>query len=498
MNLQLLVWALTIDFEITPGPPHIKPLAIQNMWNGSFRYGDPEKPIEQEFGVKEFTPIEGCAISRFRIQHTGHGMDQPKGCSEFCSRWRAIQFDGEEVHYRDLWKNCGDNPLYPQGGTWIFDRGLWCPGDLQQPDIVDVNTTAGKHQFTMTMEPYTASDKNQPQERVNSCLIQYSAPVNKHDVELVDIITPNDRPLYRRSNPRCYDAKIKIRNLGSENLKSLTIVYSTEGFKPQVYKWKGDLPYYASEEIILPGIIKHSKGPNRFTVTCNKPNGRKDAWEGDNTLTSSFTPPKSLPQDLVVKYRTNFMPQDNDINLVNFAGDTLFQKLGASLAPDSIYTDTLHLPIGAYEMALTDTAGNGLEFWFMKKQGTGYLRLFDMEGHMVHCFENDCGDGELLAFNAVSEFKADTENPLYDFIIYPRWVKDVFALEVYTERTEDMEVVIMTNGVPVERHQYVKAKSGFYNIDISHLKDQRYIVEIYMNGVRRYKARISKSQRDYY
>jgi len=25
-------------------------------------------------------------------------------------------------------EECADNPLYPQGGTWIYDRAGWCPG----------------------------------------------------------------------------------------------------------------------------------------------------------------------------------------------------------------------------------------------------------------------------------------------------------------------------------------------------------------------------------
>ncbi|MCK5821319.1 MAG: hypothetical protein KAH17_05520, partial [Bacteroidales bacterium] len=134
-------WALTIDFEFTLGPPHIHPLKINNLWVGSYNYGNPEKPTEKELTPITYTPLKESVINRLRIQHTGHGMDKPKGCSEFCSRWRRVLFNGEIAQDKDLWKSCGDNPLYPQGGTWIFDRALWCPGDLQIPDIIDVPLT---------------------------------------------------------------------------------------------------------------------------------------------------------------------------------------------------------------------------------------------------------------------------------------------------------------------------------------------------------------------
>ena len=170
---QTVGWALTIDFEITYGPEHIIPLSIQPMWRDSYDYGNTEKPIAEALTPITYTVAEGSSINRLRIQHTGHGMDRPKGCSEFCSRWRQVKFDGIVMQDKDLWKKCGDNPLYPQGGTWIFDRALWCPGDLQQPDIVDVKPTKKTHSFSIEMEPYIATENIQAKEDISSCLIQY-------------------------------------------------------------------------------------------------------------------------------------------------------------------------------------------------------------------------------------------------------------------------------------------------------------------------------------
>lgn len=34
----------------------------------------------------------------------------------------------------------------------------WCPGDLQQPDVIDLFTKPGRHTAVLRMEPYTAAD----------------------------------------------------------------------------------------------------------------------------------------------------------------------------------------------------------------------------------------------------------------------------------------------------------------------------------------------------
>lgn len=491
---QSVGWALTIDFEITEGPEHITPLSIQPMWMGSYDYGNPDNPIEKTLTPITFNKNEKAALSRFRIQHTGHGFDRPKHCSEFCSRWRMIKFKGDVVQNKDLWKNCGDNPLYPQGGTWIFDRALWCPGDLQQPDIVDVWPTSVENNFEIVMEPYVATANIQAKEDIASCLIQYSAPLNKNDVEIVSVIAPNNDPFFNRSNPNCFNAKIKIRNLGRDNLKSLTIKYGTEGMEMKTYKWKGNLPYFASEEIILPGKIDVAGEENIFVVDCSKPNGKKDAWRGDNVLKTTFDAPKQLPEEFIVQYKTNSTPEENNVFILNEKGDTVFHKKAGTLQAETVYNDTLELQAASYEMYLTDSTGNGLEFWFMKQQGHGYIRLFDMNGSLLHKFQSDCGDGEMLAFTTSPDFEKDSCDVLYDFVVYPKVISDKFSLDFYSEKEVEMEVILMQLGIPVEKYMYPKTKGGKYNYDISHLKDGRYIVEIRVDGIEKYKARVNKSK----
>lgn len=484
-------WALTIDFEITPGPPHIHPLSIKPMWKGAFNYGNPDKPIEEELKPIVYTPSPDTKLSRLRILHTGHGMDQPKGCSEFCSRWRRILLNGEVIQDKDLWKTCGDNPLYPQGGTWIFDRALWCPGDLQNPDVIDVHPISGENTFEILMEPYVATENIQAQEFISSVIIEYSAPLHTHDVAVEAILEPNNRPLYNRTNPRCFDARVRIRNLGSEDLTSLTIEYGTVGFPTRKVKWTGLLPYYAAEELILPGAIDFAEGENTFSVQLKKPNGKKDAWNGDNQMHAKFDSPKVLPENIIIQYRTNRKPEENEV-FINGSADRVFHKGGGETLAETVYLDTLNLPQGLYEMYLTDSGGQGLEFWYMRDQGFGYLRISDLDGNLLHLFTPDCGNGEMLAFRTDPGFRISPEERLYDFSLYPKMVSDAFELEVYTGHEIELEIVLTHEGVAVEKHHYPKTPGGVFTFNIEHLPENRYIAEVYIDGELKYKSRCQK------
>jgi len=270
-----LGWDLTIHFKIDFGPPIAKFISFEKLWEGSFPYGDPKNDIEKSLAAKEISKAEGSAFGRLRIQHTGHGMDRPNGCSEFCSRWREVIFDDKVIDHRDIWKECGDNPLYPQGGTWIFDRGYWCPGDLQVPDIIDIPLTKSIHSIDLNMKPFTANNIKQPREVITAYFFQYSEPKHSNDAAIEEIIVPNKADNYNRSNPAGFNPQIKIRNLGKENLKALTISYKTAGFKEMTRKWKGDLPFYESAVITLPGEIHAKAGLNTFQRGCQNPTAKK-------------------------------------------------------------------------------------------------------------------------------------------------------------------------------------------------------------------------------
>jgi hypothetical protein len=487
-----LGWDLTIDFKVDFGPPVAKFVSVEKMWNGNFQYGNPDHDIENSLHPITIKKTEGSSFGRFRIQHTGHGMDRPSGCSEFCNRWRELVFDGEVVDKRDMWKDCGDNPLYPQGGTWIFDRAYWCPGDLQVPDIIDIPLTKSEHELDLNMESFTANNLKQPKEKIESYFFQFEEPTHKNDVTIEEIIAPNRVDNYRRFNPTGFNPRIKIRNLGKDNLRALNIIYRTVGFEETVFKWEGNLAFYEAAIITLPGEIFAKEGTNTFEVVLSDPNGIEDEWDADNIMQSEFIDIPNIPSKLVVDFLTNNKPKDNSLCIVNSANDTVFMKKPAMLDSLTRYSDTLNLPEGNYYLMLTDTAGDGLEFWFMPESGYGRLQLKDVNGNLVKLFESDCGNGQFFGFRSDNELVVDSTESHLSVNIFPRMVTDYLTIYTVTNKISTLKVRITKDGKFVEQHEYTNIKDSATGMDVRHLSEGRYVMEIFVDGEPKMNRRFNK------
>ena len=488
-----LGWALTVNFKIQTGPAIANPLSVTELYRGQFPYGDKNNPIENYLKPVNITFADAAAFGRIRIQHTGHGFGPPDGCSEFCNRWREEIFNGKVINRRDLWKDCGSNPLYPQGGTWVYDRGYWCPGDLQNPDIYDVKAFPKESIIDIDMMPYMDSvGEVEAREAIAAYLIQYKKPNHRYDVALEEIEAPTDKQFYNRRNPSVFRPVIRFRNVGSEPLKELEIKYGTKGFKSKTYRWTGSLGFYEEATLVLPYPVEFNEGKNVFAVELLNPNGKKDQWPADNGMTSTFKSLKTLPLDLVVAYKTNKRPEENRLFIIDAKQDTVYQRNPQQCKPDMLYTNTLHLKPGLYEFELTDTGGNGLEFWAEPEQGYGYLRLLDGEGNILHHFISDCGNGQFLAFKATPEAKLDSTVSQNAFFIYPRRTKDKLELDAFLKKPQKLRVQFTADEVPVETHEYSNFKSGTLEYNISNLPKGRYVVEIYVDNVLVHKDRINR------
>jgi len=487
-----LGWDLTIDFEFLFGPTVAKFISVQKMWDGGFQYGNPGNDIEKSLAPIKVKRAKGSSFGRFRIQHTGHGMDQPSGCSEFCSRWRELVADGKVVDHRNMWKDCGENPLYPQGGTWIFDRAYWCPGDLQVPDIIDIPLSKSSVMLDLNMAPFTAKNLDQPKEQITSYFFQFAEPAGKNDVAIEEIIAPNNLSNYNRYNPTGFNPRIKIRNLGKENLRTLKILYKTVGFKEQSFEWKGDLPFYEVAIITLPGEIFANSGRNTFSVVLAEPNGLEDDWDGDNNMESKFDDIPTLPSNLVIDFLTNNKPQDNQLFIVNSKNDTVFMKSPDTLKAATKYSDTLNLAEGNYYIMLTDSAGDGLEFWFQAEAGYGRLQLKDAFGNLIHLFESDCGNGQFYSFRADKNAVVDTTVSQLSVNIYPRMVKDFLSVHTTTNKKSTLKLRITKDGEYIEQHEYTNIRESVTGMDVRHLAEGRYVMEIYIDGEHKMNRRFNK------
>lgn len=476
-------WAVTLDFAFIHGQPARPVLAVVPLYAGGFAYGNKARPIEADLPPRSVDLPAGADLLRVRMLQTGHGMNPQDGCGEFCAKHRYVTVNGDTVNTKKLWKDCGCNPVQPQAGTWIFDRANWCPGSLNQPDIVDVPLKPGARQATVNvdMEPY-AVDSSTAVEQICAYAVVLGPARAPIDAQLQAVLEPHTDQAFAAGRPLGNTPRIRIRNNGSEVLRQLTVRYGTKGFATRTYRWTGELQPTVSVEVELPGAIDLKPGMNRFFAQLEKPNGKKDAWTFDDRQEIPFPAPPVYGPDLIVQLRTNREPGQNALKLTVTADSTWMQHPLGSLRADTLYTDSLHLPPGRYTLQLTDTAGDGLEFWYNTTGGRGTLRLLDLQGRCIKAFESDCGDGLGYSFlvqqGAVSPVDTTAVIGLFPTRTTGRTVLDYFANDTaaVTVRILDEQKQV------VEEHQYAALKQSVFTYDLGYRPPQRYMVKVLMNG----------------
>ncbi len=156
------------------------------------------------------------------------------------------------------------------------------------------------------------------------------------------------------------------------------------------------------------------------------------------------------------------------------------------------YIDTLDLEEGNYALALTDSAGDGLEFWFMPKSGYGRLRLKDMYGNFIHLFESDCGNGQFYSFRCDDDAVVDTTVAYLSVNIFPRMVTDYFTIYTTINKASTLKVRITKDGEYIEQHEYTNIKDSTTGMDVKHLEKGRYVMEVFVDGEHKMNRRFNK------
>lgn len=491
-------WGITLDFEIIKGKPVAEPISIQKIYSGAFLYGDSAQSIEEKLPAVNFTKVTNADFAKFRVLHTGHGANPGDYCGEFCSKNRMIYFNNELIDKRSIWKKCGDNPLSPQAGTWLYDRANWCPGYLQIPDEYLFPLQKAENNINIDMEPYTVS-KTEAVENITAYIIQYKKAATQNDAAIIDIIAPTNKQTWLRKNPACTDAKIIIKNNGRKNLTSLQINYGTADFATKTYTWKGNLPFGNQTEINLPGNIDANKGENYFIVSLSKPNNKKDEFENDNSMGTAFTKVAIHSGQLLLALKTNNEPSDNSYTLTDNAGQIIYSRNIDSTKKNFLYKDSFHLAPGCYKLFIKDTAGNGLEFWANAKGGRGFVRLQDTSGNLVKNFISDFGNSIEYNF-LVSDNKnewADV-NTEASIELYPTRTTGKTELQYFSGMANDVKVQIITDEGQklVEEHLYKNLKEGSFTYDMSYLPPQRYYVKVFINGELKFNKRLRVEKRN--
>lgn len=461
---------LDMEFWMIKGTPPRDVLGIQNLWTGGFNYGDPTNPIDTYLTPITVDVPAGAVNSRWKSRVTGHGMDTPENCAEFCPKTHYYKVNGTQQFSQLVWRdNCDINPLYPQGGTWVYDRSNWCPGaevwtyDWELTPHVTPGATATLDHDVQAYVHTGGWDYYQIEDQV----VWYGAPNFTNDASLVDVMSPSDDDMWRRMNPRCTSPIIKIQNTGSANLTSLTITYGINGATPTVYTWTGNLKFMETATVTL-GTFNWATGADKFTVTLSQPNGVTDEYVYNNSMTTKFNYVTVLPEKFVMELKTNNNYFENQWTIKDDAGAILYSRAGA--AANTFYRDTINLATGCYELELTDSGEDGLSFWAHTAAGSGFLRIrkADVAG-IIKSFGADFGGQIYMQFtvgltNSMEDYILTTN---LEFNVYPNPTNGMVNIDVnMLERNNGSIEITDITGRKLYTHgfQNVTAESAEFNL----------------------------------
>lgn len=409
-----------IKFQFITGTPPRDVISMENVWPFA-RGWFPQIQNDEIFEPRDLQLNAEGTHYKIRSSVTGHGQN-----GEFVSREHYMNLNGGNQDFTyEVWKACGNNPIYPQGGTWIYDRAGWCPGeatDVNEFDITDLVTPGG----TATVD-YGVNGSNMTEANylVSTQLVTYGATNFQTDAAITEIIRPSKRVEFERLNPICNNPTIMIRNTGAAVLTSLKIDYKTlGGSSEETFTWTGNLASMASTEVVLPvsdpNMFASAAENNIFEVTVSEPNGTADEYAQNNVMRSEFDLPKMLEDletDFIIRLKTNNRPQENSYTIKDLDGNVVISR--DNLSANTTYEDDLDLPPGCYSLELTDTGDDGLSFWADANAGNGNIsirRYIGSSTFAVQSFEPEFGSS--VKFDFVLGALTDTENVAETFKLF--------------------------------------------------------------------------------
>jgi hypothetical protein len=365
---------LDMKFYFIKGIPPHDVIGIENIYPwGKYNYGDlaDNKVLQQ----KNIILKPDASGFKLKARVTGHGQVGPYNCCEWDMKIMKYTWGdttGREVlGYWVPWKDCGRNPIFPQGGTWPFDRAGWCPGSPAQTYEFDISNKFDPGDtitnFDYVIQPYTDNGEKAGEFSMSHQIVYYGPPNFENDACVDDIIAPNVYDGYGRDNPICGSPRIIIKNTGTNVLKSLDITYGLKNGKKSYFKWNGQLKFLETQEVYLPppswrGIERD----HEFTVTISNPNRMPDEYEGNNTITSHVPLPHVMPDKFIIHIEANDIDRaKEDSYTITDGMETVVFRRGA-FEDNAVYNDTISLPSGCYTFLLTDKREDGMikQWWY--------------------------------------------------------------------------------------------------------------------------------------
>ncbi|MFN0032118.1 MAG: T9SS type A sorting domain-containing protein, partial [Flavobacteriales bacterium] len=386
---------LDMKFVFIEGTPARDVLRVEKVWDTNLGLNNFDNVVVD----KEIEKLPGEEAWKLVTTNTGHGFGaDANNCGEFCSNIQKIEVNDQQQWQWDILQECATNPLYPQGGTWIYDRAGWCPG---------MNSTTKEFELTPHVgdgDSFTVDYNIEYDPYGNyvffGTLIGYGPMHHAHDPEIDMITAPSDWKIHSRWNPMCDNPRFILRNKGSEPLTDLNIYFGVVGGVQQSFHWTGSIAPLASEEITLQcndPLLWQGDDEELLTfyVQLGLSTDGADENNSNNYATSTFTrPPIYQYTDLddnrlIVLLKTNDAYWQSSYTLWDINGNVIFSRDDFNAA-NTTYRDTLQLNEGCYRFQVRDSGEDGLSF-FANDDGNGFCKLDKVQSLDFKVFDPDFG-----------------------------------------------------------------------------------------------------------
>ncbi|MCA9784371.1 MAG: hypothetical protein KDC10_05715 [Calditrichaeota bacterium] len=399
---------LDLRFAFLPGPSPRPVLQVEDIWaEGDYGYADLAADRQLPLEVMALRPDTRGAAVRSRI--SGHGHYGPRNCCEWDAKRHFLAINGIPRFDWTIWTNCGNNPVFPQGGTWQFDRAGWCPGTFVitrdheiTPWVLGDSLCAIDYSIEAPDPSNGEGDGRYVQVHQ---LLQYGELHARTDLRLEEIIAPSQRDEFRRLNPISVSPRVRVRNLGEAGTQTLRIHYGLQDRLPSQFEWQGWLARNEAVELDLPAPDwSGMQAGSRFEARLETLNGT-DGWPADNLLASLCAEPLVLPETVVLQIQCPPFGRAADNRWVLLDEQGTQQAGRALLAEEELARDTLRLAPGAWELHLLDDQEDGMiRHWWLRGSdpehmgSNGRVLLLSLEGDTLKDLGYDFAEGVSARF----------------------------------------------------------------------------------------------------
>lgn len=382
---------IDLRFDMISGTPPRDVKKIHYLSNReSRRYVDITNDVH--FSADTLDLLPESETYRLTTRITGHGHNGNSGggqihCCEWANKNHHLDINGKREISWDIWMNdkCALNPVFDQGGNWAPPRAGWCPSapvDDYNFELTDIIGSDNQVVIDYDIDDVPVDNPGQGNGNyvVSMHLFEYGKPNFANDAAVLEIMHPNSRDFYRKTNPTCRTPQIRIRNNGSETLTEVLITYGVVGGHKVQFLWTGSLGFLETEDVELTFNAWDwaTNDPRHlFFAEVSAPNGKDDEYVHNNRYEVGFTQPEVLPTQVEFFFRNNDIA-DADLTITNDAGQVVHSVIDGPAK--TLFRDTITFNPGCYKMEVVTAEGFGLTYPLIPQIGTGMLLMRQLGG----------------------------------------------------------------------------------------------------------------------